>query len=252
MRGLVSLFLFIIAAFSVSAQTITVAFPEHIPPWVIQTEERGISIDIVSQALASEGVTVIPYYIPFTRMASVLNQESVDAVAMVEGRKIKNGCYSDITTYFSTSLISLEKSNFQLSRIDELIDKRTLAFQDASKIFPDLKLLAEKSSQYQEIANQENQVALLFKERVDFIVVDENIFHFWRHALTKVDSSKPVVFHELDLISSIQVKSPTRVVFKEQSSCDAFNNGLAKLVESGEYQHIIDSYIKPSVRLLQR
>jgi len=248
---LIGLFLFISTVFSVSAQTITVAFPEHIPPWVVQSEERGISIDIVSQSLASEGITVIPYYIPFTRMTTILNQKNIDAVAMVEGRKIKNGCYSDITTYFSTSLVSLEKNNFQLSSIDELIDKRTIAFQDASKIFPDLELLAEKSSQYQEMANQENQVALLFKGRVDFIVVDENIFHYWRSVLTKVDTSESVVFHELDLISSIQVKSPTRVVFKEQSFCDAFNNGLAKLVESGEYQRIIDSYIKPSVQTLR-
>ena len=243
---LLSLFLFFAATIA-SAQTITIAFPEHIPPWVIQSNNSGISIDIVSRAFHSEGVDVVPIYIPFTRMAKVLEQVHVDAVAMVEGKKIKEHYYSDIMTYFSTSLISLDKNQFDISDIQQLADKRTLAFQDASKIFPDLRQLASINVQYQEIANQENQVAMLFKGRVDFIIIDANIFHYWRHTLTKIDTREHVKFHDLDLISAIQVKSPTRVVFKEAYLRDAFNLGLEKLINSGEYDQIVKRYTTASL-----
>ncbi len=146
-------------------------------------------------------------------------------------------------SYFSTSLISLNKHNFQLTNLPHLYDKSVIAFQDASKIFPDITLLAKNNLYYQEITNQENQVALLFKERVKLILLDKNIFHYWRHQMTKVDTSKPVTFHDISFIGSIPVNSPTHTVFKSKKIRDAFNQGLKELMINGEYQRIIDSYI---------
>lgn len=246
-----ALLLSLTTVLSVSAHTIKVAFPQNIPPWVIQSENSGISVDIISQALKTQGFTLIPHYIPFSRMVSILENKDIDGVALVEGNKIKNKYYSDTTSYFSTSLLSLSKHNFQLTSLASLYDKRTMAFQDASKVFPDLAQLANNSVHYQEIANQENQVALLFKERVDFILLDKNIFHYWRHKLTKVDTSEPVTFHNISLVSAISVKSPTHTVFKDKYIRDAFNKGLALIIKSGEYQRIIDYYIQPPIAILK-
>ncbi len=245
-RATIILFLLLsyILTFSVSSQTITVAFPQNIPPWVMQSQDRGISIDIVSQAMKTQGINIVPYYIPFARMTSILEQEGINAVAMVEGNKIAARYYSDTTSYFYTSLISLAKHNFHLTELSNLYNKRIMAFQDASKVFVDLAELAKNSTHYQEIANQENQVALLFKGRVDFILIDKSIFHYWRNKISKVDTSKKVIFHDVSLIGSIPIKSPTHVVFKSKRTRDAFNKGLQSLIQNGQYQRIIDGYIK--------
>ena len=119
-----------------------------------------------------------------------------------------------------------------------------MAFLNAKKVFAELKQLAKKNDGYKEISNQESQVALLFKQRVDLILIDQNIFYFWRNSLTNVDTSQALTFHDLSAISKIQVESPTKTVFKDKYLKEQFNDGLRQLKDSGTFQAIINKNLK--------
>ncbi|WP_281560020.1 hypothetical protein [Thalassomonas sp. RHCl1] len=81
-------FLFYFFSLIAGAKEVVVAFPEHIPPWVNQGDDSGISPEIVAHALAFRGHKLVVKYIPFARMSVVLKDAGVDAVAMVEGQKV--------------------------------------------------------------------------------------------------------------------------------------------------------------------
>jgi len=118
------------------AREVVVAFPQHIPPWVIQGDNTGISLDIVAHALAFRGHKLVPKFVPFARMSVVMADAGIDAVTMVEGKKVTGDYfYSDITTRFTTSLISLKREDRQIEAMPDLKDKRVMAFQDANKVF---------------------------------------------------------------------------------------------------------------------
>jgi len=227
------------------ARDVVVVFPENIPPWVNSEENKGIAVEIVKQSLAYSKHNLVPMYVPFSRMEKAFNKTETDAVAMVEGNKILGPYYySDVTTKFRTSLISLSKNKIKINTFDDLNNKHILAFLDAKKVFTELAKLAKLNDSYKEISNQESQVALLFKERVDLIIIDRNIFYFWRNSLTNVDTSRVLTFHDLSAISKIQVESPTQTVFKDKQPKKQFNDGLRQLKDSGTFQAIINKNLK--------
>ncbi|WP_281560021.1 transporter substrate-binding domain-containing protein [Thalassomonas sp. RHCl1] len=141
-------------------------------------------------------------------------------------------------------MISLKQQDFTIEAMADLKDKRVLAFQDASKIFPDLGWLHKANPLYQEMANQESQVALLFKQRVDLIVLDRSIFYYWRNSINYVNTGAGVTFHELSSISAMEVDSPTQTVFKDKTLRDDFNFGLQRLRDTGLYQKIVSRYLR--------
>ena len=46
--------------YSVQAQDLTIVFPTNLPPWTIEAENRGISLDIVRETLKIKGYELIP------------------------------------------------------------------------------------------------------------------------------------------------------------------------------------------------
>jgi len=87
-------------------------------------------------------------------------------------------------------------------------------------------------------------VALLFKRRVDLILLDRSIFYYWRNTINYVNTSAGVTFHDLPSISTMAVDSPTQTVFKDETLRDDFNYGLRRLRNSGLYQQIINRYLR--------
>jgi len=98
--------------------------------------------------------------------------------------------------------------------------------------------MVRKNTKYQEIANQKNQIAMLFARRTDLIVLDRKIFKYHRSRLKNVDTNQAVTFHEIFEPSSF------KIAFSNEKIRDIFNSGLSELRESGKYDKIIESYIE--------
>ncbi|HYE85361.1 MAG TPA: hypothetical protein VEA16_03325 [Vicinamibacterales bacterium] len=234
---------------------LTIAAPQNIPPWVVEDLERGITLDILNEALTPFGYRLKFRYVSLSRLGVMMADEAVDGVAMVEAQKIVGPYhYSDATAYFETSLISLRKHRFVVDRLEDLLDKRVVAFQDASLVFPDVAWLKGHGRYYSEVVRQAGQVSMLYWGRADFLLIDRNIFLYWKNQIDarnpdpitlgplRTDVTEPVVFHDLSRFTRIAARAPMQNLFRSAQVRDHFNQGLRALRESGRYQAIIDEY----------
>ena len=225
---------------SVSAEELKLAVSLTLPPFVFADTDSGIDLEIVKEALASKGYTVKPVYMVYGRTAADLNAGKVDgALTVTKERGLDNVYLSDQYICYQNVVVSLKSKGYHITEIKDLADKKIIAFQDATKILgSDFAKAAKSSPSYYEIPDQENQVALLFKNRTDVIVLDINIFKYYQQNTKKADTSQAVDIVKLFPASCYSVG------FISEKVRDDFNEGLRELRESGRYDEIFKKYIK--------
>lgn len=225
---------------SVSAQEVRVAVGMALPPYILQATNSGMELDIAREALALKGHTITPVYLPFARVGRALTSKNVDAALTTnEGAGLENVYLSNSHIRYQNVAVSLREQGLKLSDVADLAGYSVFAFQNATrylgKAFADM---AANSSHYFEKANQAIQIKMLFSERIDLIVLDINIFKYYRQNETEIDTSAPVTIHTLF--------PPTfyKVSFLDEDLRDQFNDGLAELRRTGKYDEIIGRYIR--------
>lgn len=222
------------------AKQLTICFPSNLPPWTLQKNDSGITIEIVRKSLKNRGYDLKTRYLTLKYLNQPVDSE-VDANAQVESKDLP-GFYSDQLLEFQTSLISLKPQNFSVHSVHDLIEKRIIAFQNASILFGDeFQNMANNNPYYREVVNQESQVVLLYQGKVDLILMDRNIFLYFRSVTSQANTSMPITYHQ---VNGLTEKSPTFVVFNSKQIRDHFNAGLKQLIESGEYYDIFYKYTR--------
>ncbi len=192
------------------------------------------------EALASGGYGVEFVYEPLGRTKISFTQGLVDGVMDVKDYypEIQGAFLSDEHITYYNLAISLRSQNLEIDEIADLMDKRVVAFQQASIAFgKEFEAMAENNPGYVEVANQESQIAMLFLGRADVLVLDRRIFAYHRNRLSSVAANQPVSTHDLFEPSSF------RVAFRDREIRDAFNRELRKIRKSGRYDEIVDSYV---------
>ncbi|WP_230390838.1 ABC transporter substrate-binding protein [Reinekea sp. G2M2-21] len=211
-----------------------------LPPYVIQNGNTGMEMEIVREALALKGHTVEPVYLPFARVPLSLKEKSVSlALTVNENSGLSDIFYSDSHITYQNVAITLAKNNLTINSSSDMKDMSILAFQDATKYLgSDYASMALKNPDYQEKSQQDAQILMLFSNRVDTVVMDINIFKYFRSLNEKVDTSLDVTIHK--------IFSPSlyKVGFLSETIRDEFNDALAQLKESGRYDEIISEYIQ--------
>ena len=225
---------------SVSAQEIRVAVGLALPPYVIPDTNSGMELDIAREALALKGHTIIPVYLPFARVGRALTSRRVDAaLTLNEGAGLKNTYLSNSHIRYQNVAVSLKEQGIKLSKVADLAKYSVFAFQNATRYLgKEFAAMAASSSHYFEKANQATQIKMLFSERIDLIVLDINIFKYYRQNEAEIDTSAPVTLHKLF--------PPTfyKVSFLDAGLRDQFNEGLTELRRTGKYDEIIGKYIR--------
>lgn len=239
-------FLFLVGASVVAggcpaqAREVSVVIGFSLSPYVIPGEQRGMEYDIVKEALALEGHTMLAQYVPLGRVPKVMEMGRADA-AFTQRIDTAVGAYlSEVYIVYRNYAITLASRDIKIDRLEDLAGKSILAFQNASSYLgPAYKAVVQKNSTYREEAKQISQPILLFLGRVDVVVADRNIFNWFSHdpeVTAKVDTSQAIRYH------AIFPPTEYRVAFRDQDLRDAFNRGLAKLRSSGEYGRIVARY----------
>ena len=137
-------------------------------------------------------------------------------------------------TWFSPAFWVLK-----VSSVADLRGLRVVAFGDArSYLGTEFAGMAKANKNYYEIADQESQVKMLFKDRADVLVMDINIFKYFRQNIKDTDVSQEVTFFK------IFDPTPYKVAFTSKEVCDKFNAGLKAIKASGKYSEIFSTYIK--------
>jgi len=211
-----------------------------LPPYVLTETDSGIELDSVREVLKMGGDTIKPEYVPFKRVKHTLASGSADfAMTLTEASGLENVFYSDSHVTYQNVVVTLKKNNLNISKVSDLSNVSISAFQDAVLYLGDeYKNMSENNSEYSEIAEQSKQIALLFSGRVQALVMDINIFKYFRKTTNLVDTSAEVTIHE------VFAPSLYKVAFSDKAIRDKFNSNLKKFISSGKQQEIINKYIK--------
>ncbi|MCP4602742.1 MAG: ABC transporter substrate-binding protein [Proteobacteria bacterium] len=227
-------------------KNVTLSVGITVEPYVIRagqssSGESGFEVDIVKEAFSLGGYDVAFVHEPLQRTKTSFLQKRVDGVMDVKDNypEIEGSFMSDEYIAYYNFAVSLKSSDFEIVTFSDLVGKKVLAFQQAKiALGKDFKAMADSNPNYSEMANQENQTAMLFAKRVDVIVLDRRIFEYHRNRLTNVPTQQAVTYHELFKPSSF------KIAFRDKELRDIFNAGYAKTKESGRCKEIIDSYVK--------
>lgn len=226
-----------------SAKKIRIGVSFSIPPYVIKESNSGLELELLSEAFKVKGHTVEIWYLPLARTFDELQRGELDGIINVNEGILDDVYYSDIVINFQNCAISLTKNHLVINSIEDLKNKKVVAFQRASTILGDeFNQMAKVNKNYQEVARQLNQVNMLFRSHLEVAVMDKNIFEYYRkqaqvmNKLSSRELQQDVTYH------AIFPKTQYRFAFIDKDIRDDFNEGLMKIHNNGTYSHIMRKY----------
>ncbi len=176
------------------AQEVRVGFKDSKAPYVLATKpykatdydtsrNLGIEVEIWYRVLAGLGLTLVPSYMSYDRMAKQISEGRIDAAATLPGG-VDGVHYLDGILRLHDHVIVDSRTDKPLTTLKDLAGLRVVAFDNASKwmgaAFRDaIPLFAS----YRELSDQQRQVRLLTSARADALVSDIGIFrHYAKEA----------------------------------------------------------------------
>jgi polar amino acid transport system substrate-binding protein len=93
----------------VYSKEVVMAFSLDIPPYIFETKNKGIEIEIITAALAKNGHTLKPLYFPLARIPWSFKNKKVDAAMGDMGIDLKNhqGFSAEPAVIYNNVFISL-------------------------------------------------------------------------------------------------------------------------------------------------
>lgn len=233
---------------SSAERLITVAFGDALPPYVIPQTDEGILLDLLKDTLEPEGFTLKPVYYPYARRLLMYNGGRADAVCDVSLKMVDNleGYLSTIAYAYENIGVSLQKKGFQFTEIADLTNYSLLSWQGAREALGgEYAEMANRNTQYTEVADQKLQVKMLYAGRVEVIQLDRLIFLYYRNVLRHTDDNIDVT-QPIDIFPLFG-KNENGFLFHDQAVRDLFNKNFATLKVSGRYDEIIKKYTESLV-----
>ena len=191
MKHILAAFLILFAATTAHAKDVTLVAGLSLPPYIIQESNSGIEYDIIKEALAAKGHKLTIKYVPFVRL--IVDYKKYDGAITINESSGATGEYSDVVVTYKNYAISLKDKGVAVANIQDLKDKKIVAFQNATKYLGDeYAAVAKGNSKYSEQGKQDLQVKMLYSGRADLIVSDINIFKYFRKATKGVDTTAEI------------------------------------------------------------
>ncbi len=234
------------AATSARGEEIVVAFSLDAPPYIMDDGKHGIEVEIVRAALKDAGYSIRVEQLPYGELADAVVTKGVDAAATVT--PLDNGTYysNDYITFRNAAITKLG-SGLKVYSIKDLKGKSIVAWQNAYEdLGPEFKALFAPSvaapyrEKYREIASQQQQVEMFWRDQAEVIVIDVAVLQWFTWQMpAEVDTSTPLVYH--------RIFPPTtrfKISFKSEQVRNDFNAGLKHIRASGLYDKIYAKYLE--------
>lgn len=218
---------------------LTVAISVDIAPYVMKKGTTGIEVDIATQALPGYQLNFIQ--MPYEKLQSAVAQNQADVALGVQKFKDVEGIfYSDNFIDFVNSAITQKSAGLKIETIADLANHKVLTWQDAYlELGTEFKKLFSPDSpnrkNYVEVADQSNQVKQFWDAKADVIVIDRSIFN-------AISQSTGHQLDEVEYHALFPEATYFKANFEEPDVRDAFNAGLKKLCQSGEYAKLLKKY----------
>jgi polar amino acid transport system substrate-binding protein len=206
---------------------------DSLAPYAIAAEDRGLELDLIRAAFATQGLKVRFKFVPLRRVSTDVEALGADGATRRVGVALAGGQMSQpYVAYQTCALVAdAETAPRSLAGLQRL---RVLAFQGATlELGPEFTTMAQRNPRYSEINNQRNQMKLLQLGRTDVVVADRLIAQWqWR----QLGGNSPL-HCSLPLASA-----PYAAYFRQAAHAQAFNAGLQRIKAEGEYARILARY----------
>ncbi|WP_174873203.1 substrate-binding periplasmic protein [Vogesella oryzae] len=229
------------AALAAAGTVVKVAFYESIPPWVNVAGRPGIAVELLQEALRSEGIAMQPVFYPLSRRISAYRRGEVDALydvtpAQQHHYQLPGSIGRDLHA-FDNVVVALERQRLELAQPQDLQELQVMAWEGAE---PDLplgydRLLAQATGHYGELSDQGSQVRSLYLGRSDAIMIDRLIFEWYRRQLGP-QAQLPVTLYPL------LMPKEANVLWRDPLLRQHFDRGLRKLKQDGRYDAVFRRY----------
>ncbi len=235
---LLLLLFLIFSSVNVYAKELKLAVGLALPPYFIQESNSGLELDIIRAALKFKGYSVKTEFLPLSRVVKSMADGKVDCASPINENSGVKAFYSDSHIFYQNMGVSLKSNNLTINNLDDLKNKKIVSFQNAKKYLgEDFATMATNNQEYKEKANQETQNLLLFKNRIQIVVGDVNIFKYYTKKVAgRVNTNQEVVYHNLF------PKTNYKVAFKDKSVMEDFNMGRKQIKKNGLYKKIFTKY----------
>ncbi len=209
------------------------------PPYVIEANDTGYEIELITAVLNRMQLEPKYIYVPLGRTLRMLDQGMGNMLLtindnIVPNSKIRTNSY---VTYRNVAVYKKD-SNFKVHDIKSLRTKSVAAFQNATKYLGDEYTATVRfNNNYIEVPSQYQQVKLLIEGRIEVAVMDENIFWYIINQL-KDEVTHPTEF----VLSPIFQPSQYSAAFKNPGLVKPFNRALKVFKQSNEYLQLKKKY----------
>jgi polar amino acid transport system substrate-binding protein len=210
------------------------------PPFIIEDNNSGIELEIFHSAFGKHNKEVTFIHVPFGRSRTSFHRLNADGIITVlPDYQHPKAFVSEPYIIYQNVAVSLRENDFVIDDIKSLSGKSILAFQNAKKYLGDEYLKSIMySMEYREIADQLQQIEMLFSRRTEVIILDINIFKYFVKTHTSGRYSQPFNIHY------IFNERPYAAAFKTEENKILFDEGIKLIKQEGTYQLIMDKYLK--------
>jgi len=219
------------------------------PPYMIKATDSGLDIEIPRTALKRVGYDLIVQYMPLARALIQVQTKEADLTAPMFQGNIQGLYLSEPHVMYRPAAFSLRKNKLKINSIKDIGNYEIITFQGATSYFGPIFLEAsEMSPSYNEHFDMTTLIKLLYAGRTDLVVLDYNIFYYFRNQThreppsirmnSEIDAFQPITFHDVFL------PVPAVVAFHDKTLRDLFNKGLKAIRADGTHAKIIEKYIK--------
>ena len=234
-----------LAGSAACAATVSMAFGDNLPPYILPQQDAGIEVEIVRAALAHRGHVLRARYLPMGRIPLMFKSRQVDAIMMDVGEDMAplGGHYALPPVLYDNVFITLKRSRLAIHAPQDLRGHTVMSFVGAAKRYPDWLQPLQHGGAYVESNHQEVQPLLLALGRYEVVLSDRSIFQYYALQQRLKDPSfvmPPVEQHAFTVVDPDNY----RPVFRDAAIRDDFNAGLDYLRKTGRYRAIYDKYLK--------
>jgi len=228
-------------------RVVTMSFAETNAPyaWVQDGQVRGLEFDIMTAALGLGGYRLQAVARPYARLTKILVNEKIDGVTGLHPKELPGFHHSQ--SYMSYDNYAIVRSDGAVApqTIDDLLTHTVVAWRGAFEVL-DLERKAPRSfaaaneKNYLEFADQMMTFRYFWNRRADVLLVDRHIYETYLRQHPDSARDAPTVTY-LRLFSDY----PVEAAFRSKEVRDAFDQGLRRFKESGDYQRLLESYFNP-------
>lgn len=212
-----------------------------IPPYVIESNQRGIELDLLKAAFADSGYEPSFEFLPLERTFRLFESGKLDAIINVRPGMVDPHVLTQPVITFHNRIFTLRSTH--INTLDDLHSKRVTAFQRARIILGGaFATMANQNPYYEEVAKQQVQVHQLMRGRVDAVVLEERVFYYYLDQL--IATAQAGEHYERSQVRQADLFPPTvyHFAFRTADARNLFDKRLEAMRQDGRYHQIFAAY----------